>query len=122
MLSQEALAAHNAALRAAGLNGPVNAQPAGIENPYENSEATMEWNRGPMLPSSADFTESFDPRLAAAARKRERELANLPENPHPEEFDCPEEIAPLTEQSIEQRLANAGTMASGLPDDYVYGE
>lgn len=119
MLSRDALDAHNAALRAAGLIGPVNAQPAATQMRPELLEG--EWNAGPTLPSSAGFTGSSDPRLAAAARRREEELMNLPQAADPKALEFPDEIAPLTEQSIEQRRANAGTMATGLPDDYVYG-
>lgn len=120
MLSRDALDAHNAALRAAGLIGPVNAPCADTSNPTSQLEG--DWNAGPLLPSSAAFTGSSDPRLAAAARRREEELTSLPAAANPAALEFPEEIAPLTEQSIEQRMANAGTMATGLPDDYVYGE
>lgn len=114
MLDQAALNAHNAALRAAGLSPtPANAPLAGQSGPH---------SRPPRTPSLAALTVSSDPRLAAAAKRRLEEQANLPPVADPSYLELPEETAPVTEQSVAQRAANAGTMATGLPEDYVYGE
>lgn len=109
MPSQEELRAHLEALFVAGLPEPHNQSLSG--------ETTVP----PPGASLEALTASSDRRLAAAAKRRLEELSNLPPADQ-EALQLPAETASVTEQSIEERVKNAGSMTTGLPDDYVYGE